>query len=476
HLFSVQFYPEYYAGSCDTENLFQILLYIFQSYKSTKPINAEKYLVEQLTKRVSDANAPPPAFCGDCLNCGQEGEIDYAGILQKYSSNILGTPIESIKITKDRSLFTQKMVDIGEKVAPYQVVKSLEQAVKSAEQLVCFPEDDRVSGFIENRDELISLLNSILPDLSKLLIDKSLKDWKKIEYEVVRDQYDNCIVICNMENIDPLALRTDYSIVVAPSQTLSSDEYNLLRSVSIIVIRHLGIIGTCNVQFALNSLSSEYYIMKVNVGLSHSSEFTSKATGYPLAYITAKLVLGLNLAELSNDITNTTCSCFDPSLDYVAIKVLRLNLSKSNQCSNEIETSMESAGEVMAIGRSFEEAFQQALRMVDKDITGFDPYSRTITDNELITPTDERVFLLATALYQGYTIEHIFELTKIDRWFLNKFESIIQFIIQCSHSSTVEDRTLLLEAQQLGFSHKQIAQYSHIDEDEVRASCEHYDN
>ena len=330
------------------------------------------------------------------------------------------------------------------------------------------------SGFADNREELIPLVTSALAHSSQLLIDKSLKGWKEVEYEVVRDQYDNCIVVCNMENIDPLGIHTGESIVVAPSQTLSNEEYNLLRSVSIKVVRHLGIVGECNVQYALNPLRSEYYIIEVNARLSRSSALASKATGYPLAYIAAKLALGMSLVELRNSITNETCACFEPSLDYVAIKVPRWDLRKFVRCSNKIGSSMKSVGEVMSIGRSFEEAFQKALRMVDEDVDGFDPYTRQFTDDELSIPTDKRIFILATALRQGYSVERLFELTKIDRWFLHKFAAIIQFTADNSDADLLQDRVRLLEAKRLGFSDKQIATFCDSTELEVRGSRERF--
>ncbi|CAF1336207.1 unnamed protein product [Adineta steineri] len=565
--FSVQFHPEHCAGPRDTENLFQIFLNVVQSYKTNTPINVKSYLIEQLTSRCSDANAPPPAFCSRVkkvlilgsggLTIGQAGEFDYSGtqaikamneehiytvlinpniatvqtskglankvfflpitpayveqilrnerpdgillsfggqtalncgvqlyesgILQKYSCNVLGTPIKSIQVTEDRALFAQKMAGIGEKVAPCEAVHSLEEALASADRLgypvlvrAAFALGGLGSGFADNREELVPLVTSALAHSSQLLIDKSLKGWKEVEYEVVRDQYDNCIVVCNMENIDPLGIHTGESIVVAPSQTLSNDEYNLLRSVSIKVVRHLGIVGECNVQFALNPQCNEYYIIEVNARLSRSSALASKATGYPLAYIAAKLALGMSLVKLRNSITNVTCACFEPSLDYVTIKVPRWDLRKFVRCSNKIGSSMKSVGEVMSIGRSFEEAFQKALRMVDEEVTGFDPYSRTITDDELSSPTDKRVFILATALRQGYSIEQLFQLTKIDRWFLHKFASIIQFIADHSDPSLIQDKSLLREAKRFGFSDKQIGMYCGSTELEVRATRERF--
>ncbi|CAF4581939.1 unnamed protein product [Rotaria sp. Silwood2] len=441
-------------------------------------------ITETSVTKVIEHERPDGIFlsCGGqvALNCGVE--LYKSGFLQKYSCNVLGTPIKSIQITQDRSLFTQHMTYIEEKVVPYEVVNSLQEALKSAERfgypvLVRYDVvslDDRRSSYANNREELISLDNSALIDSSQLFIDKSVKGWKKIQYEVVRDHYDNFIVICNMENIDPLALRTGESIVVVPSQTLSNDEYSLLRSVSIKIVRHLSIIGACNVQFALNPLSSEYYIMRVNTQLSRSSALASKATGYPLAFITAELAIGMRLTNLNNSFTDETFAYCEPSLDYVVIKAPKLDLRKFLRYSNEIESSIESVDEVMSIGRSFEEAFQQALRMIHEDVIGFHPYSRTITDDELNIPTDERIFLLATALRQGYTVERLFELTKIDRWFLHKFQSIIQFIVHHFNSSIIQNKSLLLEAKRLGFSDQQISIYCGSTEVEVRASRQQF--
>ncbi|CAF0953504.1 unnamed protein product [Rotaria sordida] len=489
--FSVQFYPEYCAGPRDTENLFQIFLDVIQSYKSTKSINVETYLVEQLTKHSSTDNAPLPAFYKrvkrvlilennqvikainednvytvvlnqstsipqtakdllskvypfsiipnyveqilrihrpdgillsfdeeTALHCGVH--LHESGILQKYSCNVLETLIQSIQSITDQCLFTQEMADIGEKVVSYEVVKSLEETLISAERfdhpvLVCatFPEGDRISGYTDNRKELISLVTSILAglsqslidksqslidksqssiDKSKLLIDKSFKDWRKIEYEVVRKQYNNCIVICNMENIDPLSCCTDHSIVVASNQTLSNDEYNLLRSVSIKFIHHLG--------------------------LSRLSALASKTTGYPLAYITVKLAFGLNLAELINNITNQTCACFEPSLDYVVIKISKWNLDKYDQCSNKTESSS------------------------------------------------------TTAIRHRYIIEHLYGLTKINRWFLYKFETILKFIFTCTDRLVGAKKLFLFQAKHLGFSNQQLANCLDMFEAEVFQACE----
>ncbi|CAM4846398.1 unnamed protein product, partial [Rotaria magnacalcarata] len=555
--FSVQFNPDHCAGPRDTENLFQIFLDIVQSYKVNPTINVRSYLIEQLTKCCSIANAPSEAISNkinkililgngrlieeepigldflerqliDALNEEQiktvllnpaaapyeksaddlnqvvdvglhiatvEWNIEVSkpngilisfggqtalrsavklcaqSIFKKYRCNILGTPIESIEITQDNCLFTKTITDIGEKVVSYEAANSLEETLISAERLG-YPVYVRATesstslrqDIANNREQLISLVTSIFADSSQLLIRKSVQGWKKVEYEVVRDQYDNCIMVWNMEYLDPLAVRTGDSIIVMPSQTLSNDEFYLLRNVSMKVARYLNIVGQFNIQFALNPLCSEYYIIRVHPRLTCSSVFASQATGYPLAYVISKVVLGISLVELEDTILHETYASIEPNVDYVAIKVPRLDLQKIIRDFNFMESSVKSAHEIISIGRSFEEAFQKALRKFDKHITGFDPYSETITDYEISTSTDERIFILATALHQGYTIDRLFQLTKIDRWFLHKYASIIQFIRQHSDSSITQDPLLLLQAKRLGFSDKQISKYSNCTE------------
>lgn len=292
---------------------------------------------------------------------------------------------------------------------------------------------------------------------NQLIIDKSLKGWKEVEYEVVRDAYDNCITVCNMENIDPLGIHTGESIVVAPSQTLSNYEYQMLRSTAIKVIRHFGIVGECNIQYAVNPDSDEYYIIEVNARLSRSSALASKATGYPLAYVAAKLALNIKLPSIKNSVTGVTTACFEPSLDYCVVKIPRWDLAKFTRVSKNIGSSMKSVGEVMAIGRSFEEAFQKALRMVDENVNGFDPYIKAVKEEELIQPTDKRMFVLAAAIKANYTIEKLYELTKIDSWFLAKMKKIINHLGVIENCGTHLNKEILLEAKQLGFSDKQIA-------------------
>lgn len=314
------------------------------------------------------------------LNCGIE--LFKTNVLTDYDVKVLGTPVQSILMTEDRQEFAALMESIGEKVAPCEAAYSLEQACEAADRLgypvlirAAFALGGLGSGFAHSKDELITLANSAFAMTNQILIDKSLQGWKEIEYEVVRDYYDNCITVCNMENIDPLGIHTGESIVVAPSQTLTNEEYNLLRQTALKVIRKLGVVGECNIQYALNPLTLEYYIIEVNARLSRSSALASKATGYPLAYIAAKLGLGFSLIELKNSVTGSTTACFEPSLDYCVVKVPRWDLKKFiGRVSNKIGSSMKSVGEVMSIGRTFEEAFQKALRMIDDSVIGFDPY------------------------------------------------------------------------------------------------------
>ncbi|XP_034934748.1 CAD protein [Chelonus insularis] len=405
------------------------------------------------------------------LNCGVK--LEENGIFKKYNVRILGTPIESIIATEDRKIFTERINSINEKVAPSVAVSSIQEALQAADKLgypvmarAAFSLGGLGSGFANTKDELRVLAQQALAHSSQLIIDKSLKGWKEVEYEVVRDAYDNCITVCNMENVDPLGIHTGESIVVAPSQTLSNREYNTLRTVALKVIRHFGIIGECNIQYAVNPLNSdEYYIIEVNARLSRSSALASKATGYPLAYVAAKLALGMSLPKISNTAVTAcnTTACFEPSLDYCVVKIPRWDLSKFQRVSTKIGSSMKSVGEVMAIGRKFEEAFQKALRMVDENVTGFDPYLKPLNDDELEKPTDKRIFVLAASLKAGYSIERLYELTKIDRWFLNKMKNIVDYynLLETISSNNFGigniSHSILLGAKQIGFSDKQIA-------------------
>ena len=399
------------------------------------------------------------------LNCGVE--LDRMGVFEKYNVKILGTQIQPIIESEDRKLFAEKVKEIGCEVAPSVIAENEKEALQSAEKLgypvlarAAYALGGLGSGFADNPDELKKLIETAFAHSSQVIIDKSLKGWKEIEYEVVRDAYDNCVTVCNMENLDPLGVHTGESIVVAPSQTLSNREYNILRTTAIRVIRHLGIVGECNIQYALNPDSEQYYIVEVNARLSRSSALASKATGYPLAYIAAKLSLGLPLPSLVNSVTGKTTACFEPSLDYCVVKIPRWDLSKFSRVSTKIGSSMKSVGEVMAIGRGFEEAFQKALRMVDESVSGFDPNLKPVAESELKEPTDKRMFVLAAALKSGYTINKLWELTKIDKWFLFKLKNIIDwhnFLEGCGGMETGLTKEVLLGAKKMGFSDKQIA-------------------
>ncbi|CAG4909774.1 unnamed protein product [Colias eurytheme] len=413
------------------------------------------------------------------LNCGVE--LEKSKIFNKYNVSVLGTPIQSIVDTEDRKIFAEKINAIGEKVAPSAAVSSVEEALTAAIKIgypvmarSAFSLGGLGSGFANNEEELKILAHQALSHSEQLIIDKSLKGWKEVEYEVVRDAYDNCITVCNMENVDPLGIHTGESIVVAPSQTLSNREYYMLRNTAIKVIRHFGIVGECNIQYALNPNSEEFYIIEVNARLSRSSALASKATGYPLAYVAAKLSLGIPLPEIKNSVTGVTTACFEPSLDYCVVKIPRWDLAKFNRVSTKIGSSMKSVGEVMAIGRSFEEAFQKALRMVDENVNGFDPYIIKVNDNDLREPTDKRMFILAAALKAGYSVDKLYELTKIDHWFLNKMKNIIDYYENLESIKGPITSNSLKKAKQIGFSDKQIAAAIKITELAVRKLREEY--
>ncbi|RWS23975.1 CAD protein-like protein, partial [Leptotrombidium deliense] len=400
------------------------------------------------------------------LNCGVE--LENRHVFDKYNISVLGTPISSIVCSEDRKLFAKKVDEVGGKVAPSGAAYSVDEAINISKQLG-FPILVRAayalgglgSGFANSEDELRHLVSQALVHSTQVLLDKSLKGWKEVEYEVVRDAYDNCITVCNMENVDPLGVHTGESIVVAPSQTLSNSEYNKLRTMAIKVVRHLGVVGECNIQYALNPNSEEFFIIEVNARLSRSSALASKATGYPLAYIAAKLALGIPLPELNNSVTGITTACFEPSLDYCVVKFPRWDLAKFIGVSRKIGSSMKSVGEVMAIGRRFEEAFQKGLRMVDENFSGFDPYLKPVNEEELVSPTDKRIFVLAAAMKANYSVEKLHDLTKIDCWFLQQLKRVIDYHTFLESLNSVHDALkpeIILEAKKLGFSDKQIAQ------------------
>ena len=418
------------------------------------------------------------------LNCGVE--LYKKGVFAQYGVKVLGTPVQAIIDTEDRDLFVKRLDEIGVKTIKSEACSTIEEVQKAAHELG-FPVILRAayalgglgSGFCDNDEELLAQAEEAFAFSPQVLVEKSLKGWKEIEYEVVRDRYDNCITVCNMENFDPLGIHTGESIVVAPSQTLSNSEYHKLRALAIKIIRHIGIVGECNVQYALDPASEDYRVIEVNARLSRSSALASKATGYPLAFVAAKLGLGYGLFELKNSVTKTTSAFFEPALDYVVCKIPRWDLSKFHGVNHELGSSMKSVGEVMSIGRTFEEAIQKGLRMIGQGMHGF------VDNHEIKIPnvpealqhaTDLRVFAVAKAMMMGYSVEQIHQLTKIDHWFLEKLKHIMtindrlkefswlaEYYGSAEYSEflealeTPEFSTLLLEAKTYGFSDFQIA-------------------
>ena len=369
------------------------------------------------------------AFGGQtALNCGVQ--LYKRGVLEKYGVRVLGTPVQAIMDTEDRDLFVHKLDEIDVKTIKSEAVTTVAEAKRVANSLgypviirAAYTLGGLGSGFCDNDDELDALASKAFTYSPQILVEKSLKGWKEVEYEVVRDKYDNCITVCNMENFDPLGIHTGESIVVAPSQTLTNAEYHKLRKIAIKIIRHVGIVGECNVQYALDPNSEDYRVIEVNARLSRSSALASKAIGYPLAFVAAKLGLGYGLHELKNSVTKSTTACFEPALDYIVCKIPRWDLSKFKGVSRELGSSMKSVGEVMAIGRNFEEAIQKGLRMIGQGMHGFVANKEMAVDDidrELRKPTDKRIFVIAQAFKHGYSVERIHELTKIDNWFLRK--------------------------------------------------------
>ena len=401
------------------------------------------------------------------LNCGVE--LYKSGILEKYGVRVLGTPVQAIMDTEDRELFVEKLNEINVKTIKSEACETIEQARKAAADLgypvilrAAYALGGLGSGFCDNEEELNKLAEKAFSFSPQVLVEKSLKGWKEIEYEVVRDRYDNCITVCNMENFDPLGIHTGESIVIAPSQTLTNSEYHKLRALAIKIIRHIGIVGECNVQYAFDPKSEDYRVIEVNARLSRSSALASKATGYPLAFVAAKLGMGYGLFELKNSVTRTTSAFFEPALDYVVCKIPRWDLSKFRGVDKELGSSMKSVGEVMAIGRNFEEALQKGLRMIGQGMHGFvENKELEIEDIDaaLREPTDKRVFVISKAMHRGYTVDQIHDLTKIDKWFLQKLKHIIDIdeeLKRCT-SINVLDRELLRTAKVYGFTDFQIA-------------------
>ncbi|MDD6585034.1 MAG: carbamoyl-phosphate synthase (glutamine-hydrolyzing) large subunit [Bacteroidales bacterium] len=425
------------------------------------------YFVERVIQR-EQPDGIMLAFGGQtALNCGVE--LYRAGILEKYNLRVLGTPVQAIMDTEDRELFVEKLNEINVKTISSEACEDIAQARAAAARLgypvilrAAYALGGLGSGFCDNEEELNRLAEKAFSFSPQVLVEKSLKGWKEVEYEVVRDRFDNCITVCNMENFDPLGIHTGESIVIAPSQTLTNAEYHKLRELSIRIVRHVGIVGECNVQYAFDPHSEDYRVIEVNARLSRSSALASKATGYPLAFVAAKLGLGYGLFDLKNSVTKTTSAFFEPALDYVVCKIPRWDLGKFRGVDRELGSSMKSVGEVMAIGRTFEEVIQKGLRMIGQGMHGFvDNKELKIDDVDaaLREPTDKRIFVIEKAFAAGYTIDQIHDLTKIDRWFLQKLYKIHltdQELHQCT-SINVLDNDLLRRAKVQGFTDFQIA-------------------
>ena len=408
------------------------------------------------------------AFGGQtALNCGVE--LYKSGVLEKYNVQVLGTPVQAIMDTEDRELFVEKLDEINVKTIQSEACETIEAARAAAKELgypvilrAAYALGGLGSGFCDNEQELNIIAEKAFSFSPQVLVEKSLKGWKEIEYEVVRDKYDNCITVCNMENLDPLGIHTGESIVIAPTQTLTKSEAAKLRALAIKIVRHVGIVGECNVQYALDPYSEDYRVIEVNARLSRSSALASKATGYPLAFVAAKIALGYGLFELKNSVTKDTPAFFEPTLDYIVAKLPRWDLGKFRGVDREIGSSMKSVGEVMAIGRTFEDTIQKGLRMIGQGMHGFTE-NKTLhvddLDRALAAPTDKRIFFLSQALHEGYTIDRLHELTKIDRWFLEKLQNIVKTDNELKAAGSLKniDEDLMRKAKIQGFSDFQIA-------------------
>ncbi|MBM6961781.1 carbamoyl-phosphate synthase (glutamine-hydrolyzing) large subunit [Bacteroides caecigallinarum] len=405
------------------------------------------------------------------LNCGVA--LYKAGIFEKYETRVLGTPVQAIMDTEDRELFVQKLDEINVKTIKSEAVENIEDARRAAKELgypviirAAYALGGLGSGFCDNEEELNVLAEKAFSFSPQVLVEKSLKGWKEVEYEVVRDRFDNCITVCNMENFDPLGIHTGESIVIAPSQTLTNSEYHKLRELAIRIIRHIGIVGECNVQYAFDPESEDYRVIEVNARLSRSSALASKATGYPLAFVAAKLGLGYGLFDLKNSVTKTTSAFFEPALDYCVCKIPRWDLGKFHGVDRELGSSMKSVGEVMAIGRTFEEAIQKGLRMIGQGMHGFVENKELVIDDidkALREPTDKRIFVISKAMRAGYTVDQIHDLTKIDKWFLDKLQNIMQTSKELhewgnNHTQLSQlPNELLYKAKRQGYSDFQVA-------------------
>ena len=408
------------------------------------------------------------AFGGQtALNCGVQ--LYQQKILEKYNVKVLGTPVQAIIDTEDRELFVKKLDEIDVKTIKSHACETIEEARKAAADLgypviirAAYALGGLGSGFCDNEEELNKLAEKAFSFSPQVLVEKSLKGWKEIEYEVVRDRFDNCITVCNMENFDPLGIHTGESIVIAPSQTLTNSEYHKLRALAIKIIRHIGIVGECNVQYAFDPNSEDYRVIEVNARLSRSSALASKATGYPLAFVAAKLGLGYGLFDLKNSVTKTTSAFFEPALDYVVCKIPRWDLGKFRGVDRELGSSMKSVGEVMAIGRTFEEAIQKGLRMIGQGLHGFVGNKELKIDDveaALKAPTDKRVLVVEKALHSGYTVDQIHDLTKIDKWFLQKLQNILNTYVELQEKGAIQnvDVELMRRAKIQGFTDFQIS-------------------
>lgn len=411
------------------------------------------------------------------LNLGVQ--MERMGIFERYGVKVLGTSIKTLETSEDRDLFAKALGEINIPIAQSVAVATVDEALEAAKGIgypiivrAAYALGGLGSGFADNEEELRNMASRSLTLSPQILVEKSLKGWKEVEYEVVRDASNNCITVCNMENFDPLGIHTGDSIVVAPSQTLSDEEYHMLRSAAIKIVRHLGVVGECNVQYALQPDGLDYRVIEVNARLSRSSALASKATGYPLAYTAAKIGLGHTLPELPNAVTKTTTANFEPSLDYIVSKIPRWDLAKFQHVKRDIGSAMKSVGEVMAIGRTFEESIQKAIRQVDPRFVGFQGDKFDDLDYELQNPTDRRWLAVGQAmLHENYSVDRVHDLTKIDKWFLYK----LQNIVDCTHE--LEDigslyglkKEVIQKAKKLGFSDRQIANAVNCTEDEVRA-------
>ncbi|KAG9539718.1 carbamoyl-phosphate synth, partial [Aureobasidium melanogenum] len=442
------------------------------------PVNAD------FVRKVIKQEKPDGIYCTFGGQTALSVGIQLKDEFESLGVKVLGTQIDTVITTEDRELFARAMESIGEKCAMSASANNMEEAIAAGKQ-IGFPLIIRAayalgglgSGFADNEEQLVELCNKAFAASPQVLIERSMKGWKEIEYEVVRDCQDNCITVCNMENFDPLGIHTGDSIVVAPSQTLSDKDFMMLRRTAVNVIRHLGVVGECNIQYALNPDSREYCIIEVNARLSRSSALASKATGYPLAFVAAKLGLGIPLNEIKNTVTKVTCACFEPSLDYVVVKIPRWDLKKFTRVSTLLGSAMKSVGEVMSIGRTFEEAIQKAIRAVDVSNLGFQETSALMSiDQELQTPSDQRMFAIANAMHSGYSVEKIWELTKIDKWFLSKLKGLSDFGKLMSTKKVGDvPSSLFRQAKELGFSDKQLSIFWSTNEQTVRKHRLEYD-